>query len=144
MSSDSSPNETSHAAQPGGQPDAPVHAFYLASAITARWLRYTLGGTSRGVDTLVAYPFIAIVVGGAFLGAWRWRGARSAAIAGLMWVMYGGYEFLIRARILCSGECNIRVDLLIIYPALLAVALVALWNTTRGGASRARRPDPTA
>ena len=63
MSSDSSPNETSRAAQPGGQPDAPVHAFYLASAITARRLRYTLGGTSRGVDTLVAYPFIAIVVG---------------------------------------------------------------------------------
>ena len=29
------------------------------------------------------------------------------------------------ARILCSGECNIRVDLLLIYPILLIVTLAA-------------------
>ena len=34
-------------AQPGGQPDAPVHAFYLASAIAARRLPCTLGGNPR-------------------------------------------------------------------------------------------------
>jgi len=28
-------------------------------------------------------------------------------------------------RILCSGECNIRIDLLLIYPALLTLTVVA-------------------
>ena len=92
----------------------------------------------------MTFPLVVLVVGGAFLGAWHWRGARSAAIAGLMWLMYGVYEFLIHARVLCSGECNIRVDLLLIYPALLIVSLLALWNIARGGASRTRQPDTPA
>jgi hypothetical protein len=96
------------------------------------------------MSTLIAYPLIALVVGGAFVGLWRWRRARSAAIAGLLWLIYGGYEYLVYARILCSGECNIRVDLLVIYPVLMVVSLVALWNTARGGAARARRPDSPA
>jgi hypothetical protein len=32
---------------------------------------------------------------------------------------------LMYARILCSGECNIRVDLLLIYPILLIVTIAA-------------------
>jgi hypothetical protein len=28
-------------------------------------------------------------------------------------------------RILCSGECNIRVDLLLIYPALVVLSILA-------------------
>jgi len=42
-------------------------------------------------------------------------------------------------RVLCSGECNIRVDLLLIYPVLLALTLaslvrvtMALWRRRRG------------
>lgn len=30
------------------------------------------------------------------------------------------------ARILCSGECNIRVDLLVIYPVLVVASVSAL------------------
>ena len=95
------------------------------------------------MGTLISYPWIAIAVGAVFLAAWHWRGARSAAIAGWMWLIYGVYEFLIPARVLCSGDCNIRVDLLVIYPALLVVSLLGLWKTARG-ASRARRSDPSA
>jgi hypothetical protein len=29
-------------------------------------------------------------------------------------------------RLLCSGECNIRVDLLLLYPVLWIVSLVAV------------------
>jgi hypothetical protein len=32
---------------------------------------------------------------------------------------------LMKARILCSGECNIRVDLLILYPVMAALTLAA-------------------
>ena len=47
----------------------------------------------------------------------------SAAAA---WTLYAGYEAGNRARILCSGECNIRADLLLIAPILLLATVVAV------------------
>ncbi len=35
------------------------------------------------------------------------------------------------ARILCSGECNIRVDLLLVIPVLWIVSIVALVKLLR-------------
>ena len=48
------------------------------------------------------------------------------AVAAGLWLLYGIYESLVYARILCSGECNIRVDLLLIYPILLFVTGTAV------------------
>ncbi len=45
------------------------------------------------------------------------------------WLVYAGYEALVQARILCSGECNIRVDLLLIYPLLLTLTLATAIRT---------------
>lgn len=45
---------------------------------------------------------------------------------GILWLAYLCYEFAIKLRILCSGECNIRVDLLLIYPILLLVSVAAI------------------
>jgi hypothetical protein len=53
---------------------------------------------------------------------------RSAAA---LWIGYGVYETLVHTRVLCTGECNIRVDLLLFYPVLLVATLVALWRTLR-------------
>jgi len=47
-------------------------------------------------------------------------------VAALLWGVYTIYEHLMKFRVLCSGECNIRVDLLAIYPLLLAVSVVAI------------------
>jgi hypothetical protein len=33
-------------------------------------------------------------------------------------------------RVLCSGKCNIRVDLLLIYPVLSALTLASLMRVT--------------
>jgi len=90
--------------------------------------------------TFIAYPLLAFAAAGAFFGAWQWRGARSAAVAGLLWALYGVYEYLMHFRILCSGECNIRVDLLLIYPLLLAASLAGLWSAARGGKASSKRP----
>ena len=41
---------------------------------------------------------------------------------------------LMYLRILCSGECNIRIDLLLIYPMLLMLSVLALlmfWRRRR-------------
>jgi hypothetical protein len=49
-----------------------------------------------------------------------------------MWTAYLVYEYLMRWRILCSGECNIRVDLLLIYPVLGIMSLVAVAYGLKG------------
>ena len=35
------------------------------------------------------------------------------------------------ARVLCSGECNIRIDLLLLWPILLLITLIALVKAVR-------------
>jgi ABC-type transport system involved in cytochrome c biogenesis permease subunit len=47
-------------------------------------------------------------------------------VAAVAWLAYSAYETGMRLRWLCSGECNIRLDLLAIYPLLLVLSLVAL------------------
>ena len=90
----------------------------------------------------IAYPWLALVVSAAFAALWWWRRAASAAAVGAAWLAYSAYEFLMRARVLCSGECNIRVDLLLIYPLLLAASLLAAWRSFRR-AVQERQPSAT-
>jgi hypothetical protein len=74
---------------------------------------------------------LALALGAAWLGA----GRRGFGVAAALWLAYAGYEFLMYRRVLCSGECNIRVDLLLFYPILLAATLWpivgALWRALR-------------
>ena len=44
---------------------------------------------------------------------------RSVLLVCIVLAVYAVYEFFMFKRVLCSGECNIRVDLLLIYPVLL-------------------------
>jgi hypothetical protein len=80
---------------------------------------------------MIAYPRMAFAVAGGFAALWLWRRAPAAAVATALWLAYAGYETLMHLRVLCSGECNIRVDLLLLYPVLLVASLVALWRTLR-------------
>ena len=80
----------------------------------------------------IEWPLLALIPGALFgLLAWR-RRRRAAWVAAAVWVAYAFYELGMKRRILCSGECNIRVDLLLLYPLLFALTLVALWRTIRG------------
>lgn len=68
---------------------------------------------------------IAILVALALAASWfatRRRG--HLALAG-MWLAYAVYEYLMYTRVLCTGECNIRVDLLLFYPVLIGSTLWA-------------------
>ena len=64
--------------------------------------------------------------------AWACR-LRASAIAAAVWAGYGAYEFAIYKRLLynCTVECNIRIDLLVIWPLLIIVTVVALWQLAR-------------
>ena len=83
---------------------------------------------------LVEYPIVAAAIGLALLGLGR-RNRRGVVVgAGVLWLVYGAYEFGVQQRWLCSGECNIRIDLLVIHP-LLALALAgAAVSLVRGSA----------
>ncbi len=74
----------------------------------------------------IAQPILGLVPGAGFLILARLRRSRFALVTGLVWIAYTLYEAGMSARILCSGECNIRIDLLFIYPILAMLTVIAI------------------
>jgi hypothetical protein len=89
---------------------------------------------------LIAYPIWAGLVAVVFLVLFRVSRRKASAVAAASWLLYGAYEMGMRLRWLCSGECNIRVDLLLIYPILLVISAFALVGFARWLAVREREP----
>ena len=77
------------------------------------------------------YPWLAALVGVALLWPGVLRGRRVAVGAGVVWLLYAVYEYGMKQRWLCTGECNIRVDLLLIYPVLVLLTVVGVVNLLR-------------
>jgi hypothetical protein len=85
-------------------------------------------------ENLIFLPFIgfiqwplaalvpAAILGLAFLG----NPKKLVGMTALLWLGYAIYESLMKARVLCSGECNIRVDLLLISPTLWILTIIAV------------------
>jgi hypothetical protein len=88
---------------------------------------------TRPVAIFIAYPALAALVGGVLLALGRWRHRRIASTVGVLWILYAAWETGMRQRWLCSGECNIRVDLLLVYPALLLGLVAAFVSLARSG-----------
>jgi formate hydrogenlyase subunit 3/multisubunit Na+/H+ antiporter MnhD subunit len=86
----------------------------------------------------IAYPILAAVIGGVLLALGLHRRRRTAVAVGIAWLLYFAYETGMQLRWLCSGECNIRVDLLFIYPLLLLGLIAALVSLLRWGEPSSR------
>jgi hypothetical protein len=71
------------------------------------------------------YPILAAAIGIVLLGLGRRTRRRVVLGVGVAWLLYSVYEFAMKQRWLCSGECNIRIDLLVIYPLLFLGVLAA-------------------
>ena len=85
----------------------------------------------RPLALFIEYPWLAAIIGVLFVAA-GWRRRRwGIIVAGLVWAVYSAYEAGMHQRWLCTGECNIRVDLLLIYPVLLLISAGALWSLYR-------------
>jgi len=80
---------------------------------------------------LIDHPWLAGCIGLVLVGLGRWRGRRTAVIVGSGWLLYWVYETGIQLRLLCSGECNIRIDLLLLYPLLLLATIVGAASLLR-------------
>ena len=87
------------------------------------------------MSLFIEWPLLAALPALVLLGAYRLSRRRSTLYAAVAWLSYLPYELAMRWRWLCSGECNIRVDLLLIYPALALLSLIGIVAAARGRAS---------
>ena len=74
-------------------------------------------------------PLFAVIFGLLVVACFRLTRSRLVLVTGALWILYGIYEYLMQIRVLCSGECNIRVDLLLIYPILLVYTIASIVRT---------------
>ena len=80
----------------------------------------------RVMAIFIEYPLLAAAIGLLLVGLGRWTHRGLAMAAGVMWLMYSLYEFAIKQRWLCRGDCDIRADLLFIWPVLLLGSVAAV------------------
>ena len=88
--------------------------------------------------TLIGLPLLSVLFGLLIVACFKLAHSLLLLATGALWIGYCIYEYLMQTRVLCSGECNIRVDLLLIYRVLLALTLG--WYGSRwlfGGAGAA-------
>ena len=91
------------------------------------------------MDLLIRHPALPCALAGVFLGLYWVSRQRAVGITALAWLVYAAYETGMRRRWLCTGECNIRIDLLLLYPLLLGLSVFALVSFGRWLAGRQSR-----
>lgn len=80
----------------------------------------------EALSLLIIFPWGALLIGAAFAIATYFRRKMIPGVAAVFWTVYAVYEYLMYIRILCTGECNIRVDLLRIYPLLILASVAGI------------------
>jgi hypothetical protein len=74
----------------------------------------------------IGWPVLALVPAAVFATLYYRCRRSTILVAMLAWFAYFPYERAMKLRILCSGECNIRVDLLLLYPLLILVSILGV------------------
>jgi hypothetical protein len=90
------------------------------------------------MSLFIEYPILAAALGAVCLVFYDVSRRLSSAVAAVAWLAYAAYETAMRLRWLCTGECNIRVDLLLIYPVLLVISGAAALSFVRWSVQRRR------
>lgn len=80
----------------------------------------------KWMGVFAGYPWLVVIPITLFIFIGHAAKARFATVTAFLWLIYGMYEWMMYARILCSGDCNIRMDLLFIYPMLLLASLTTM------------------
>ena len=73
---------------------------------------------SRPMAILIGQSWLAALPGAVLVARGAPSRGRFVLVAAIAWLLYVPYEHGMKWRVLCSGECNIRVGLLVLYPAL--------------------------
>lgn len=85
----------------------------------------------KALAVFIDQPLLALIPAAFFILLMGLSRSRWSLVAAVMWVGYALYEYGMKARILCSGECNIRVDLLLVFPLLILVSGAAIYLSLR-------------
>lgn len=106
---------------------------------TIREVLFLLSGVA---STFRHSPMWALVPSGIFLALYVSSAAkkRLVLLAAFVWFAYVPWEYGMQYRILCSGECNIRIDLLLYYPMAILISLAALVVLVRDLGKQKRKP----
>jgi len=80
----------------------------------------------RVMAVFIEHPLLAAVIGILLVTLGRVLHRGLATAAGVMWIMYSLWEFAIKQRWLCRGDCDIRADLIFIYPLLILGSVAAV------------------
>jgi hypothetical protein len=75
---------------------------------------------------MIEYPWLALVPAALFFYLYSISKARVILVTAILWLAYVPYEYAMKLRLLCTGECNIRVDLLLIYMVLAVLSLASV------------------
>ena len=88
------------------------------------------------MSVFIASPWLALIPAAVFAAFYRYTRSKVVAFTALIWALYALYEYSILRRWTCRGECDIRVDLLLIYPVLAVLSVAAGIVTTRAALRR--------
>lgn len=90
------------------------------------------------MGVLIEYPLLGLVPAIVFIACFIASKHRILLIVGILWLLYSFYELAMKYRLLCSGECNIRIDLLVLYPVLLLASIAGVVALVRASATRSK------
>ena len=82
----------------------------------------------RWTTLLIDHPWLALLVATALALVWRSCLSRTALVAAVLWVAYAAWEITVSEHRL---DANIRIDLLVIYPLLAVLTVLAVWSGWR-------------
>ncbi|KND48087.1 MAG: hypothetical protein AB201_00605 [Parcubacteria bacterium C7867-006] len=77
-------------------------------------------------EIFIPHPYLALIPALVFGFIYFKNKNKIILWATVAWVVYAIYEELNLLKITCSGECNIRIDLFLIYPVLIVLSILAI------------------
>ena len=80
----------------------------------------------RVLAILIEYPILALAPAVVFGHLFHRSRVGLCLATAFAWIAYAIYEYGNSYRLFCTGECNIRVDLMFLYPVLLGLSLMSV------------------
>jgi hypothetical protein len=84
------------------------------------------------IDLLIGHPLLALVPSIGFFVLTFYTRRLTVAFAAIAWALYAAYEEAMRLNFFCPRGCNIRLDLILIYPVLIVLSIAGLIVGLRG------------
>ena len=78
-----------------------------------------------------AFVIVAGIMAVIHLVAGWQRPRRAVIVSGILWLLYAIWERQVATGVLCDADCNIRVDLVFIFPILALATLSAYQSYNR-------------